>query len=75
MWCYASPVKTVLPVECATALGLSVVGDEIELSVTAVNPDGSVEVSTEMDTPQEDAMSAAPMTAISPADLPPPPYA
>lgn len=68
------PMKTVLPASAASALGLAVVGDEIELSVTAVNPDGSVEVESYADTPAEDAAaSAAPANAIGPADLPMPP--
>jgi len=67
-------MKTVLPASAASALGLAVVGDEIELTVSAVNPDGSVEVESYADTPAEDAAtSSEPPKAIGPADLPMPP--
>jgi len=44
-----------LPAECARALNLVAVGDEAEISVTTVNSDGSVVVSS------EDDMAEAPM--------------
>lgn len=66
-------MKTVLPAECARGLDLAVVGDEVELKVSAVNGDGSVEVETMSDAPLATPKSVMDLPSLSGAA--PTPYA
>ncbi len=50
---YREPVTATLSSDIASTLGLAAVGDEAYLEVTKVNPDGSVEVMSEMETEAE----------------------
>lgn len=72
------PLKATLPVEIAVALGLEIVGDEAILSVTAVQPDGSVEVQSGPDEPVENmpapteipGSNSPALASLAPAGMP-----
>lgn len=59
-------MKTTIPADAAKALRLEVVGDQVVVTVSAVLPDGSVEVS---DSPEE----TEPTAPASYKELPPMP--
>jgi hypothetical protein len=65
-----APMTATLPPDIAESLMLSEVGDEAVLEVTAVNPDGSVEVMSEGDEGEGEDMEEAEVPPAMPA-LPP----
>lgn len=71
---YREPVTATLSSDIASTLGLAAVGDEAYLEVTKVNPDGSVEVMSEMETEEpetEDGDMAVAKKAMGAVTAPP----